>query len=145
MLRVAVGSGGQTATRSYPYHRLPERSRYTTHDEFQNFFSAISPSTMTSRFEDCSNALATGCTDRDEPADGLAGLGFLLGQLLGELRDDPPTRCCEGMARSQRRTVDVELGPVDRPQRTVQTEALLAVLLGLPGRKRGEHHRSERL
>ena len=79
------------------------------------------------------------------PRTGLPGLLLLLGELLGQLRDDPPAGRGERVARRQRRAVDVELGPVDRPERGVQAEPLLAVLLGLPRRQRRQHHRGERL
>jgi len=92
-----------------------------------------------SRLQDRRDALTTRCADRNQPADGLAGLLLLLGQLLGQLRDDPSAGRGERVAGGERRPVDIELGPVDRAECAVQAEPLLAVLLGLPGLQVGEN------
>ena len=79
------------------------------------------------------------------PRTGCPVSRLLLGELLGQLGDDPAAGRRERMPRGQRRAVDVELGAVDGAERPIQAEALLAVLLGLPRRQRGQHHRRERL
>ena len=49
------------------------------------------------------------------------------------------------MTGRQRRPVDVQLGAVDGTQGAVQTEPLLAVVIGLPRLQVRQHHRGERL
>jgi hypothetical protein len=85
-----------------------------------------------SRLQDRGDALTTCCADRNQAADGLPGFLLLLGQLLGQLRHDPPAGRGERVARGERRAVDVELGFIDAAQCTIQAEPLLAVLYGAP-------------
>src|SRR5687768_16974093 len=81
-----------------------------------------------SGLEDGDDALAARRADRDEPA--LAGAGLV--QLLGQGGDDPPTGRGERVPGRQRRAVDVELRAVDRAQRRVEAQLLLAVRRLLP-------------
>ena len=63
---------------------------------------------------------------------------------LGDV-DDPAAGRGERVARRERGTVHVEPGAVDRTERRVEAEALLAEHRVLPGLQRGEHLRGERL
>ena len=119
--RADVGSGGQTPTRSYPVYRPTPRRRYTPGEiSSQASRIAATPWPPAAQIE---------IRPRTGPP-----VSLLLGELLGQLRDDPPAGRGERVARGQRRAVDVELGPVDAAQCRVQAEPLLAVLLGLPRR-----------
>src|SRR5829696_9094559 len=82
-----------------------------------------------SGLEDGDDALAAGGADRDEPALARARLV----QRLRQLGDDPAAGRGERVPGRQRRAVDVELRPVDRPQRGVEAELGLAEVLVLPG------------
>src|SRR4051794_25473455 len=90
--------------------------------------------------EDGGQAIAAGGTDRDEHA-----AGALLVQQLGGSGDDARTGGSERVSGGQRRAVDVELVPVERAQRPVESQLLLAERRVLPRGQRGEHLRRERL
>ena len=57
-------------------------------------------------------------------------------QQLGQAGDDPPAGGGERVAGGERAAVDVELGAVDRAERLVAAEALLAERRVLPGLQR---------
>ena len=59
--------------------------------------------------------------------------------------DDPPAGRGERVAGGERAAVDVELGAVDRAERLVAAELLLAERRVLPGLQRAEHLRGEGL
>ena len=64
---------------------------------------------------------------------------------LARRGDDPAAGGGERVARRQRGAVDVELGPVDRAERRVEAEPLLAEDRVLPRLQGGQHLRGERL
>src|SRR6202012_1760900 len=99
------------------------------------------PATRPSGLQNRGDALAARGTDRDQAAYRLTAVvrfGFV--QLLGQLGEDASASRGKRGTGSQRRAVDVELGSVDRPQRPIEAEPLLAVLLGLPGLQVRQHH-----
>src|SRR5690349_18605484 len=104
---------------------MPAAGRYTTGENSRTEFPAIRADVRSSGLEDGSNTLTAGRADRDQPAYRLPGLLLALGQLLGQLGDDPPAGRGERMPGRQGRTVDVELGAVDRAQRLVEAQAFL--------------------
>src|SRR5687768_4023950 len=72
--------------------------------------------------EDGDDALAAGGADGDEST--LSGAGLV--QHLGQRGDDPAAGRSERVSGRQRRAVDVELRPVDRAERGVEAQLLLA-------------------
>ncbi len=64
---------------------------------------------------------------------------------LASRGDDPPAGCGERVAGRERAAVDVELGAVDRAERGVEAEPLLAEDRVLPGLQRAQHLGGERL
>ncbi len=62
-----------------------------------------------------------------------------------EVADDARARRGERVADGEARSLDVELGAIDRAERPVEAELLLAVDGILPGLQRGDHLRGERL
>src|SRR5947207_2478791 len=90
--------------------------------------------------QDRGDALAAGRADRDEPAPAA-----LLGEELGQRGHDPPAGRRERVTSGERRTVHVELRPVDRPQWSVEAEPALGERRVLPGLERRQYLRRKRL
>src|SRR5690606_23664107 len=88
--------------------------------------------------EDRGYALAACGADRDQAASASA-----LVEGLGERGDDAPAGRRERVARGERAAVHVQLLAVDRAQRLLQPQALLAEDRVLPGLQRAEHLRRE--
>src|SRR3954462_15514566 len=94
---------------------------------------------MGSGLQDRDDALAAGRADRDQAAHGAGSpLGRLLVQQLRQGGDDAGAGGGERVAGGQRGSDDVELRPVERAQRLVAAELLLAEDRVLPRGERGE-------
>src|ERR1700761_3118355 len=96
---------------------------------------------MVGTLQDRGDAEAAGRADRDQTARGPVGLR----ELLGERSDDPPAGGPEWVAGTERATVDVELGAIDRPERLVASELLRAERRVLPCLEGAEDLSGERL
>src|SRR6201999_1943833 len=84
--------------------------------------------------EDRDDALAAGGTDRDHAA----SLSVFV-QLFGETGDDTAAGRRERVRGGERAAVDVQLRPVDRPERFVPSQLLLAEIGVFPRLQRAEH------
>src|SRR3954454_9633291 len=82
--------------------------------------------------QDRGDALATGGADRDQAATALPVRTGLLVEDLRQVGHDAAAGRGEGVAGGERGAVDVQLGPVDRAQRGVEAESLLAEHRVLP-------------
>src|SRR5206468_1680158 len=124
---------------------MPElaKSRYQSLTVSPEWFIAMNPGHpgCGSGLEDGDDALAAGGADGDQPTPTGAGLV----QLLGQAGDDPAAGRGERVTRCQRRALHVELRPVDRAERNVQAQLVLAERRVLPRLQRGQHGRGEGL
>ncbi|CAM5744447.1 hypothetical protein MAUB1S_02002 [Mycolicibacterium aubagnense] len=130
-----IATGSQSVTRKRFVHENPRPARKIVHKSLVYASRiAVTPCPPAAQME-----------IRPRVGSGPSVRSLLLGELLGQLGHDATAGRGERVPRSQRRAVDVELRPVDRPERGVQAEAALAVLGRLPRRERGQHHRGEGL
>ncbi len=83
------------------------------------------------RLQDCGDALAAGRADRDEATHRLARLGLLLGELLGQLRDDASAGGRERWPAASEDPLTLSLDRSMLPAPPFEAKPLLAVLLGL--------------
>src|SRR3984885_477661 len=93
-----------------------------------------------SALENGRNAHAAGGANRDQPALGAR----ILGENLGERRDDARAGGGERVAEGHAATLHVEARTIDASERRGEAERVAAVIRRLPRLERAQHLRGER-
>src|SRR3546814_10294283 len=116
----------------FPYTTL-FRSKKRARQGAGPFYISIA-SVRSGAFDDRRHAETAGRADRDQTA-----ATIVLVNDLGQRREDTATGRGERMARSEAATLDVHFGAINRTERRIEAELVLAERRIFPGLQRAQH------